>query len=107
MDEKVISTKGLLVSEVLDSFDVEKIQKYMKKVNWTWAFPYEIKDRVPTESEIFHAAYELLNNVKWSNHPEIDVYWLSSGGLTAYKDNKTFEIWIDFLLDEEKYEKDI
>lgn len=96
--DKIISKKAILVSDVLDSLDVKSIREYMIKVNWTWCFPYENESRIPTESEIFHEASNLLHEVKWSNHKEIDIWWLSTGGLTAYKDNKTQEIWIDFEL---------
>ena len=88
--------KSTSYSDVIENFDFESIHQYMIETNWTWAFPYEIEGRVPSIEEMKETAKDLLVQVLFTEttHPE---YWIQSGYIRAYKDTKTYELWLEFI----------
>ena len=88
--------KSTSYSDVIENFDFESIHQYMIETNWTWAFPYEIKGRVPSIEEMKETAKDLLVQVLFTE-TTLPEYWLQSGGFRAYKDTKTYELWLEFI----------
>lgn len=101
--ENFTSIKSVLVSDVMESFDFEAVHKYMKSVNWTWALPFKDKLEVPDIETIKSSAESLIWDTKYnrSNDKSLPVFWIQSGGFRAYVDNKTFEVWLEFIVKNE------
>ena len=88
--------KSTSYSGVIENFDFESIHQYMIETNWTWAFPYEIEGRVPSIEEMKETAKDLLVQVLFTE-TTLPEYWIQSGGFRAYKDTKTYELWLEFI----------
>lgn len=88
--------KSTSYSDVIENFDFESIHQYMIETNWTWAFPYEIEGRVPSIEEMKETAKDLLVQVLFTE-TTLPEYWIQSGGFRAYKDAKTYELWLEFI----------
>ena len=88
--------KSTSYSDVIENFDFESIHQYMIETNWTWSFPYEIEGRVPSIEEMKETAKDLLIQVLFTE-TTLPEYWIQSGGFRAYKDTKTYELWLEFI----------
>lgn len=88
--------KSTSYSDVIENFDFESVHDYMVKTNWTWAFPYDVKGRVPNICEMMETAKDLLIQVLFTQ-TDAPEYWLETGGFRAYKDTKTYELWLEFI----------
>ena len=88
--------KSTSYSDVIENFDFESIHQYMIETNWTWAFPYEIAGRVPSIEEMKETTKDLLVQVLFTE-TTLPEYWIQSGGFRAYKDTKTYELWLEFI----------
>ena len=88
--------KSTSYSDVIENFDFESIHQYMIETNWTWAFPYEIEGRVPSIEEMKETTKDLLFQVLFTE-TTLPEYWIQSGGFRAYKDTKTYELWLEFI----------
>lgn len=88
--------KSTSYSDVIENFDFKSIHQYMIETNWTWAFPYEIEGRVPSIEEMKETAKDLLVQVLFTE-TMLPEYWIQSGGFRAYKDAKTYELWLEFI----------
>lgn len=88
--------KSTSYTDVIENFDFETVHQYMIETNWTWAFPYEREGRVPSIKELKEAAKDLLIQVLFTQ-TDAPEYWLQTGGFRAYKDTKTYELWLEFL----------
>ena len=93
---KMAMFKSTSYSDVIENFDFESIHQYMIETNWTWAFPYEIEGRVPSIEEMKETAKDLLVQVLFTE-TTLPEYWIQSGGFRAYKDAKTYELWLEFI----------
>ena len=93
---KMATFKSTSYSDVIENFDFKSIHQYMIETNWTWAFPYEIEGRVPSIEEMKETAKDLLVQVLFTE-TTLPEYWIQSGGFRAYKDAKTYELWLEFI----------
>lgn len=93
------------INFIMDSFDFEKVHKYMKLDDWKWG----IINAIPTVEELKSTARNLLVSIK----NEESGYYVSTGGFTAMKcyDSLRLMFSIDdvdseFVNFKDSYEKD-
>ena len=65
------------IDNIMDSFDFEKVRKYMEDNDWRWG----IINLIPTVEELKSTSLELLMNIK----DEEVGYCMSTGGFTVVK----------------------
>ena len=115
---KITPEQRLVIDDVMDEFDFEKVAKHMKAVNWGWSAPTpedEWNLEIPDISQLKAACRRLLVNAftsvtmnKEDGHNYDGPCYSSCGGFTVYAwPNNNCQVYFavtDWWVDGEDYE---
>lgn len=69
--------------EIIKNVNFNTLSDIYAVMEWTWAFPYEDRLRIPSPADLINCVFNLKRDVDnyMSRHTIEEEYWVETGGL--------------------------